>query len=240
MTVADRSPVRRLTMLLQMASPMLPVGAFAYSQGIERGVARRLDPSADGCAALDRRRRSADRSRAGKRRSGCACTARPSPATSDVPRMERALRRQPRDERASRGDAADGRVARRVGVRPADCRAARRCARSRSFRFRRRSPRAPRPAHRRAGGLTAYAWSWIENQVTAAMKAVPLGQVAGQRLLLAAHDDARRGGANGVRLDDDELVFGSAGPHARVRAPRDAVLATVPLVTRWNEERFER
>ena len=32
-------------------------------------------------------------------------------------------------------------------------------------------------------GLTAYAWSWLENQVTAAMKLVPLGQRAGQRLL---------------------------------------------------------
>jgi urease accessory protein len=31
--------------------------------------------------------------------------------------------------------------------------------------------------------LTAYLWSWLENQVLAAMKAVPLGQVAGQRLL---------------------------------------------------------
>ena len=37
-------------------------------------------------------------------------------------------------------------------------------------------------------GLAAHVWSWLENQVTAAMKAVPLGQVAGQRLLLAAHD----------------------------------------------------
>jgi urease accessory protein len=33
--------------------------------------------------------------------------------------------------------------------------------------------------------LHAYAWSWLENQVAAAMKAVPIGQVAGQRILLA-------------------------------------------------------
>jgi urease accessory protein len=31
--------------------------------------------------------------------------------------------------------------------------------------------------------LTAYLWSWVENQVLAATKAVPLGQLAGQRLL---------------------------------------------------------
>lgn len=35
----------------------------------------------------------------------------------------------------------------------------------------------------------AYAWSWLENQVLAGVKLVPLGQVAGQRLLL---DLARR------------------------------------------------
>jgi len=33
--------------------------------------------------------------------------------------------------------------------------------------------------------LTAYLWAWAENQVMAALKAVPLGQSAGQRILLA-------------------------------------------------------
>jgi len=32
--------------------------------------------------------------------------------------------------------------------------------------------------------LTAYLWAWLENQVLCAMKSVPLGQVAGQKLLL--------------------------------------------------------
>lgn len=34
-----------------------------------------------------------------------------------------------------------------------------------------------------AAAITAYLWSWAENQVMAALKAVPLGQAAGQRLL---------------------------------------------------------
>lgn len=38
---------------------------------------------------------------------------------------------------------------------------------------------APRQA------LTAYLWSWLENQVMAALKAVPLGQTDGQKILLA-------------------------------------------------------
>lgn len=33
--------------------------------------------------------------------------------------------------------------------------------------------------------LVAYLWAWLENQVMAAVKAVPLGQSAGQRLLAA-------------------------------------------------------
>lgn len=32
--------------------------------------------------------------------------------------------------------------------------------------------------------VAAYLWAWLENQVMAALKAVPLGQTAGQRLLL--------------------------------------------------------
>jgi urease accessory protein len=34
--------------------------------------------------------------------------------------------------------------------------------------------------------MAAYAWSWAENQVLAAVKSVPLGQSAGQRVLLHA------------------------------------------------------
>jgi urease accessory protein len=36
--------------------------------------------------------------------------------------------------------------------------------------------------------VVAYLWSWLENQVMAAIKAVPLGQTAGQRILLSLGD----------------------------------------------------
>jgi urease accessory protein len=36
--------------------------------------------------------------------------------------------------------------------------------------------------------LIAYLWSWLENQVMSAIKAVPLGQTDGQRILLALGD----------------------------------------------------
>jgi urease accessory protein len=35
--------------------------------------------------------------------------------------------------------------------------------------------------------LAGYAFSWLENQVAAALKAVPLGQIAGQKILFAMH-----------------------------------------------------
>ena len=36
-----------------------------------------------------------------------------------------------------------------------------------------------------AAALQAYLWAWIENQVMAAVKAIPLGQTDGQRILLS-------------------------------------------------------
>ena len=54
--------------------------------------------------------------------------------------------------------------------------------------------------------LVGYAWSWLENQVMAALKAVPLGQSAGQVMLanLAARLPAVTQRA--MRLADDELT----------------------------------
>jgi urease accessory protein len=37
--------------------------------------------------------------------------------------------------------------------------------------------------------LLGYSWSWLENQVLCAVKLVPLGQVAGQRLLIELADE---------------------------------------------------
>jgi urease accessory protein len=36
--------------------------------------------------------------------------------------------------------------------------------------------------------VVAYLWSWLENQVMAAVKAVPLGQTAGQKILISLGD----------------------------------------------------
>jgi urease accessory protein len=40
--------------------------------------------------------------------------------------------------------------------------------------------------------LLAYMWSWLENQVMAAVKAVPLGQTAGQKILFCLGEELER------------------------------------------------
>ncbi len=53
--------------------------------------------------------------------------------------------------------------------------------------------------------LHAYAWSWVENQVSAAMKTVPIGQVAGQKILLILGEMLPSIVAQAMALDDDHI-----------------------------------
>jgi urease accessory protein len=53
--------------------------------------------------------------------------------------------------------------------------------------------------------LTAYLWSWLENQVLAAVKLVPLGQTAGQRLLLQLGGGLPAIVERALDFPDDEL-----------------------------------
>jgi urease accessory protein len=53
--------------------------------------------------------------------------------------------------------------------------------------------------------LLAMIFSWLENQVLVCVKSVPLGQVAGQRLLLSLRPDIERAARLAQSLADDEL-----------------------------------
>jgi urease accessory protein len=53
--------------------------------------------------------------------------------------------------------------------------------------------------------LQAYLWSWLENQVMAALKAVPLGQTDGQKLLLSLGERIAPLAARAAAMSDDEL-----------------------------------
>ena len=53
--------------------------------------------------------------------------------------------------------------------------------------------------------LQAYLWAWIENQVMAAVKAVPLGQTDGQRMLLSLGGRIENLVKKAMQMKDDEI-----------------------------------
>ena len=58
----------------------------------------------------------------------------------------------------------------------------------------------------RHAALVGYLWSWLENQVMAALKAVPLGQSAGQRMLAGIGAKLPEVAQRAIELDDGELT----------------------------------
>ena len=56
-----------------------------------------------------------------------------------------------------------------------------------------------------APALQAYLWAWLENQVMAAVKAVPLGQTDGQKILLALGDLLPGFVENAIDVEDQDL-----------------------------------
>lgn len=56
-----------------------------------------------------------------------------------------------------------------------------------------------------AAALQAYLWAWIENQVMAAMKAIPLGQTDGQRMLLSLGDRIEDLVKKSMQMKDEDL-----------------------------------
>jgi urease accessory protein len=59
--------------------------------------------------------------------------------------------------------------------------------------------------------LAAYVWAWLENQVLAAIKLVPLGQVAGQKLLVALGARIPAALATAMALGDDDVATFAPG-----------------------------
>jgi urease accessory protein len=165
-----------LVRLLQLASPTLPVGAYSYSQGLEAAIEAGVvvDPASAEAWIADVLELSMARMEAQVLR---AQIAEPTQARNDffVATRETA---ELRAETLQMGQAlakllSDMNVA--VGIEQP--------AYPTSFAFAVRHWNIePREA------LVAYLWSWLENQVMAAVKAVPLGQTAGQKILLSLGD----------------------------------------------------
>ena len=70
-----------------------------------------------------------------------------------------------------------------------------------------------------------YLWAWLENQVAAAVKLVPLGQSAGQRVLLRLADDIEPAVAGGLDLPEDDIGAGAPG---------------LALASSWHETQYTR
>ncbi len=66
--------------------------------------------------------------------------------------------------------------------------------------------------------LAAYLWAWLENQVMAAVKAIPLGQTEGQRMLRALAARIEPIAAAARSLEDDEL--GAFAPRLAILSAR--------------------
>ena len=71
---------------------------------------------------------------------------------------------------------------------------------------------APRQA------LVAYLWAWLENQVMAAVKAVPLGQTDGQRMLLSLGTRIEGLATKAMQMKDEDI--GSFAPNLALLSAR--------------------
>jgi urease accessory protein len=177
----------QLARLLQLASPALPVGAYTYSQGlewaVESGVIR--DETSAGRWIADLLQHGIGRYEAplvvalvaawsADERAEIEClnaeflaSRESAELRAETVQMGFSMRRLLRD---LRDDSLDG-LASVVETLPEVAFPTVWAGIAAAWRI---EPEA---------ALTAYLWSWAENQVMAALKAVPLGQAAGQRLL---------------------------------------------------------
>jgi urease accessory protein len=183
--------IAELTALLHLASPALPIGAFSYSQGLEAAIEAQLITDADSARAWIE--------------SGLTDVL----AHGELPflahQMERwrahdaaGLAEANREFLASRESAELRRETEQMGwslrqlcvslewgdaERRATLASLTPLAQPTAFAF-------AAFAHDAAvdAALAAYAFSWVENQAAAALKAVPLGQLAGQRIIVALRE----------------------------------------------------
>lgn len=200
-----------LALLLQMSSPALPVGAFAYSQGIERAVEDGFIRTAD-----DARRWIFDAlegpvahwEAAVWLRAHRAIAAGDLVAFADWNARFVASREtsELRAEVLQMGTSLAA-WASDLGLRVASLL---RSTPELSFTAGFAACAAAEGIPEREGVL-AYAWSWVENQVTAAIKAVPLGQSAAQRILHASHAPLHDAVERALELGDDELFSSAPG-----------------------------
>lgn len=213
-TIATAARLRALLAALHVASPALPVGGFAYSQGLETAIE-------DGRVrdAASARRWIGDLLRLALARVDAplwlrafdACRAGNLAAFARWNEELNALREtaELRAESQQMG-ASLRRVLAGLDFDVPDCEP---IAWTAAFAL-----ACARLGIDREAGLAAYLWAWLENQVLVAVKSVPLGQQAGQKLLFDLHDAVAQAVAAATRIEDDEI--GSAAVNFAITCAR--------------------
>ncbi len=199
-----------LPRLLQLCSPALPVGAYAYSQGLEYAVERdwvRDEASAGAwiLGLLNHTMRRLDLPLFARLYAAWAAedadAARRWNARLYASREAAELQREDRHLGAA--------LARLLGDLGLDevgpWRNASRVCFATLFSLAAVKWEIPLPE-----AATGYAWTWTENQVIAATRLIPLGQTASQRLLVAAGPVIGAAVADSLALPDEEI--GAAAP----------------------------
>ncbi len=202
-------PTTSLHRLLQLVSPSLPVGAFAYSQGLEWAVEQgwvHHEASLEAWLAellrqpmthleiplLGRLHRAAERDN--------------SQALSSWTAYLLASRetRELRQEERQRGRALA------VLLRELDVIADAEAAIARDSQLTGFALAAAKWEIPLADAALGHLWSWLENGVLCGIKLIPLGQSAGQRILARLSPRLPAFVASGLALDDDEIGAGCA------------------------------
>ncbi len=193
--------LRALLAALHLASPALPVGGFAYSQGMERAIEDRLVADEAGAARWigDLLLLSLARFEAPLwLRAFDACAAGDAVALARW--NDELLASRETAELRAESQQMGASLIRLLPALGAEAPALDPIAWPAAF-----AVACARLAVDREAGLTVYLWTWAENQVLAAVKSVPLGQQAGQRLLIALHAKLAQAVAVADELTDDEL-----------------------------------
>lgn len=204
--MSDPLPPATLLQLIWLASPALPVGGFSYSEGLEPAVDdARVRDEAQACGWL------LDQLSLGLARSdlpvlaqaldawtrGDAARVAELNAWSLTTRESAELRRQSEQMGRSllewmRNRDGDPRVAALAALRPAP-------AWPVAFALAAAQARAPA-----RDALLAFAFGWAENMAQAAIRAVPLGQNGGQRILARLAGAIPDAVTRALALADDE------------------------------------
>ncbi len=212
-TITTTDPARTMTpdtqlRLTWLASPALPVGGFSYSEGLESAVEHgALKTEAHvGAWLLDQLHlslaradlavvaqafeawRRHDAERAASLNDWVRCTRESSELRQQTEQMGRSLVEWLRNG----DDAADARIARLASLAPAP-----------SWPVAFALAAALTQASAREAML-AFAFGWAENMTQAAMKAVPLGQGAAQRILAELARQIPAAVESALQLDDTE------------------------------------